>query len=79
MSGTGNSLSTSDKDGCMEGLHDVDEDEELNLSDVEQAEADSDDGDEDMQQVEGSQTQSTQGENGPKIVSGSSQGEGSRK
>jgi hypothetical protein len=79
--GIGNeSLSTSDDDdGVMGSLQEVNEDEELNLSDLEIDDSDEDVQDEDMGQDGDPQTQATHGDDGHKIVSGSSQGESPRR
>ncbi len=81
MSAAGNSLSNSDTDeGPMDGLEDVDEEEEPNLSELEQYST-SDDEPMDMPHHDdgGLHTQPESSNTGPNIVSGCSQGESSRK
>ena len=79
MSVAEHSLSNSDDDGFMKDLDDGNEEDEPDLSDLEQAEGtNSNDDNEDMhlQEDGSSQTQSVYSDTGPKIASGSSQGEG---
>ena len=63
----------------MGSLQEVNEDEELNLSDLEIDDSNEEERDEDMGQDGDSQTQATHGDDGHKIVSGSSQGESSHR
>ena len=82
MSVAGNSLSNSDnEDGLMDGIEEVGEGEDLDLSELEQEESTTSDDDNDSMslQDDGSQTQSVRSNTGPTIVSGCSQEESARR